>query len=345
MCDGTRAVLFDLDGTLVQTRIASWEVFRPISERYRLGVTDPEQFYRLFEHNMFKALRMLCRGEEEAAEVEAAFLRGLREDYAPTMIPGMADVVRTLASHCTLAVLTSNVTAVVRRILLANDIAYCFAHVFGGDVEPDKEHGIRRFLADAAHGCGRHCAVSYDEVGRHQGCSSPREVVLVTDTVSDVKVAVAVGIRAVGVAWGMHSETELTDAGAEFVAIWPQELLAHLLPGPAAPVICAVPPSGKNASLSGQSRAVGDDGRAADDSPFSHFSSVAAVPKASPGGVAAASGSTGKTEQARAARIRRERRTNPPGRRMPASALPRGVGFHQWTDDQLRRAVRRILPR
>lgn len=246
-----RAVLFDLDGTLVQTRIASWRIFQPISERYRLGVNDAEQFYRLFERNMFAALRELCRDERQAAEVEAAFLRGLREDYMPEMIPGMADVVRALAAHCTLGVLTSNLVCVVRRILMAHGIAYCFGHVFGGDVEPDKEHGIRRFLADAARGCGRHCAVSYDEAGHSGGRSaegsSASDVVLVTDTVSDVKAAMAAGIRAVGVAWGMHTESELIEAGAEFVAIWPQELLTHLLPGSALlrppPPTCAVPPA------------------------------------------------------------------------------------------------------
>jgi phosphoglycolate phosphatase len=68
--------------------------------------------------------------------------------------------------------------------------------------------------------------------------------VLVTDTAGDVRDARETGIRVVGVAWGMHSVDELLDAGAEFVALWPQEITAYLLgdaavepPGGA----CAVP--------------------------------------------------------------------------------------------------------
>ena len=62
---------------------------------------------------------------------------------------------------------------------------------------------------------------------------------LVTDTAGDVRDARETGIRVVGVAWGMHSVDELLDAGAEFVALWPQEITAYLL-GDAA----AEPPGG-----------------------------------------------------------------------------------------------------
>src|SRR3569833_812053 len=99
MCGGRppRAVLFVLDGTRVLSRLASWEVFRPISERFQLGVRDADEFYRLFEQNIFTALRTLCRSERQAAEVEETFQHQQQEDNTPAMIPGMADVVRALA--------------------------------------------------------------------------------------------------------------------------------------------------------------------------------------------------------------------------------------------------------
>src|SRR3569833_2457368 len=185
---------------------------------------------RLFEQNMFTALRTLCRSERQAAEVEETFLCWLCVDFSPAMIPGMADVVRALAPRRTLAVLSSNATTVVRRVLRANDLAYCFAHVFCGDVEPDKARGIERFLTDAARGCGRHCEVTYDEAGAG-AVDQDGDTVLVTDTVGDVHAAIRAGIRAVGVAWGMHSEAQLTEAGAEIVEIRTQEILSHLLNG------------------------------------------------------------------------------------------------------------------
>lgn len=238
-----RAVIFDLDGTLVQTRVASWEIFKRIDERFALGVDRPEKYFELFNGNVFRSIRRLCRDDAHAEQVNAAFLELLRTEYTPPLVPGVAEVVRRLATDCTLAVMSSNAMAVLRRVLVANDLAFCFAHVFGGDVAPDKKTAMRSFLADAGNGYGRRCAADYDEAATRRD-ADPASTVLVTDTAGDVKDARAVGIRAVGVAWGMHSVAELTGAGAEFVALWPQEIAAHLLGDAAARPprgACAVP--------------------------------------------------------------------------------------------------------
>jgi phosphoglycolate phosphatase len=238
-----QAVIFDLDGTLVQTRAASWEVFRPISEQFGLGITRPEQYFDLFRGNIYASIRSLCRDEAQSEQVKQAFLDRLREEYNPALVPGMADVVRRLAGHCTLAVMSSNTMSVLRRILTANDLAFCFAHVFSGDVTPDKRSAIRQFMADAGSGFGRRCEADYDESGNSSRPNRSRTV-LVTDTAGDVRDALAEGIQVVGVAWGMHSVEELTAAGAAFVAYWPQELAARLLgDGAAEPPTgaCALP--------------------------------------------------------------------------------------------------------
>ncbi|MHC1559086.1 HAD family hydrolase [Actinomycetospora sp. C-140] len=238
-----RAVVFDLDGTLVQTRVASWEVFEPISRRHGLGVDTPAQYFELFRGNVFSSIRGLCADDEQARAATADFLTALRAHYAPPLVPGMHAVVRRLASECTLAVMSSNAMEVLRRVLVDNELAYCFAHVFGGDVAPDKRAALRTFLADAGSGYGRRCSADYDEAGE-AARPDPSTTVLVTDTAGDVRDAREVGVRVVGVAWGMHAAQELTEAGAEFVALWPQEVLSHLLGDDAArePTgACAVP--------------------------------------------------------------------------------------------------------
>jgi phosphoglycolate phosphatase len=243
-----RAVIFDLDGTLVQTRIASWEIFERISKQFDLGIDRPEQYFDLFRGNVFESMRKLCRDDAHAGQAKEAFLQLLRSDYTPPLVPGVTDVVRRLAADCTLAVMSSNAMQVLRRVLVTNDLAFCFAHVFGGDVAPDKRTAIRAFLADSGSGFGRRCAADYDEGGQRQS-PDPSSTVLVTDTAGDVRDAIATGIRVVGVAWGMHTVAELTAAGAEFVALWPQEIAAHLL-GDAA----SRPPEGACAVPAGTGR-------------------------------------------------------------------------------------------
>lgn len=237
------AVIFDLDGTLVQTRAASWTIFSQINDRFELGIDGPEQYFDLFRSNVYSSLAKLCRDEQHAAEVKTAFLELLRNEYDPPLVPGLGDVVRRLAGHSTLAVMSSNAMQVMRRVLSANDLAFCFAHVFGGDVTPDKRTAMRVFLDDAGNSFGRRCSADYDETGLRQA-PDLSTTVLVTDTAGDVRDAREVGIRAVGVAWGMHSVQELIAAGAEFVALWPQELASHLLGAAAAEPptgTCAIP--------------------------------------------------------------------------------------------------------
>jgi phosphoglycolate phosphatase len=236
------AVLFDLDGTLVQTREASWKIFERVNAAFELGVASQEQYFRLLEDNLFHGIRRLCRDDAHSQEVARYFLAELEAHYEPDFVPGMADVVRTLAADCSLAVVSSNSTTTIRRLLTRAKVAHCFSHVFGGDVEPDKRAVVRRFLADASYLASRDCSPAYRE-GDRKTQASAADLVLVTDTTGDVKHARECGVRVVGVAWGMHPEQHLIEAGAEFVAVWPQELIAHLLSAGPGSRACGVPAS------------------------------------------------------------------------------------------------------
>lgn len=226
----TRLVAFDMDGTLVQTRAASWDVFQDTASRFGLSVRSAEEFFELFRDNFYVSLSKLCTSAEQEAEVRAHFLAGLRERYVPNFTPGMRDVVKALAARYPLAVLSSNAMAAIRRILEGEGVAECFAHVFSGEVGTSKEAVLLRLLAEPSYSHARHCEPSYVEgIG-----NDDFEVVLVTDTVGDAREASRCGVRVIGVAWGMHSRKALLAAGAETVALWPQELIPILL-DPAAP--------------------------------------------------------------------------------------------------------------
>lgn len=224
-----KAILFDLDGTLVQTRDSSWHLFSKTNKAFGLGVRTQDEYFKLLENNLFTSLRDLAGDEELYRKALAHFMNLLRHEYNPPLVPGMVDVIKSVAGVCSLAVVSSNATETIRRILTNAGLQHCFSHVFGGDVEPDKRACVRRFLSDPSYSVNRRCVPAYLEAHRPDS-PSESQVILVTDTVGDVRHAVECGIRTVGVSWGMHSEEELLKAGAEFVAIWPQEIVAHLFP-------------------------------------------------------------------------------------------------------------------
>jgi phosphoglycolate phosphatase len=221
-----RTIVFDMDGTLVQTRAASWDVFQDTARRFELPIRSAEEFFELFRDNFFERLKALCPDPALETAVREHFLQGLRDRYAPRFVPGMRDVVKALAARYPLAVMSSNAMTAIRRILEEEGLAACFAHVFSGEVGASKEAHLRQIVDEPSYGNARHCSLSYAEEDQ----TGAAEVVLITDTVGDVREAQRCGVRVIGVAWGMHGCDALRQAGAETVVMWPQELLALLLP-------------------------------------------------------------------------------------------------------------------
>ena len=257
-----RALLFDLDGTLVQTRNSSWKIFQETNSNFGLGVSSAAEFFRLFDENFFDALEALARerGVADPALVREHFQRNLRSNYLPDVVPGIGAIVRQLASSYTLMIVSSNTMESVRRVLENNGLADCFAHVFSGEVAPSKVHAIAHVLEDPTYACGRQCVPYYNEsASPHKHATS--EVMLITDTVGDITEALKAGIRVCGVAWGMHSADRLKAAGAEFVCVWPEELLVYLRDGRSTEESAGTaggPASGSCAALGSAARSAAD---------------------------------------------------------------------------------------
>lgn len=207
------AVLFDLDGTLVDTRAASWPLFAQTNREFSLGIDTREQFFAIFEGNFFESLARHIGDEHKAAAAGRHFMELIRQHYDPPFIEGVVEVVHALAASHTLAVVSSNMHATIVRLLSSGGIHQHFVTIYAGDTQPSKSAAIADFMNGgwAPNDAARRLTAD--------------QVVLVTDTVGDVGEARASGIDAIGVDWGMHTEQKLVAAGAQHVANQPRQLL------------------------------------------------------------------------------------------------------------------------
>ena len=62
------------------------------------------------------------------------------------------------------------------------------------------------------------------EAALDEALALPHDAVMIGDTSYDIEMALAAGVRAIGVGWGYHTPAELLAAGAEAVAASPAEL-------------------------------------------------------------------------------------------------------------------------
>lgn len=222
-----RAILFDIDGTLVDTRAASWELVCRDEPRSPSASTRARHSSRSSRATSSSRWRG-CAPRQPPIRSGQAPLHGSSAHALPAGDDyRLVDVVRALAPHCALAVLSTIGIEAIRRILVDAGIATCFSHVLSGEVQPRKSESMRRFLRDYRYAAQRCCSPAYREEPTGDDALESSDCVLVTDTVGDVAEAKEVGIATVGVAWGTHSERQLLDAGAKKVGRYGRRSSSH----------------------------------------------------------------------------------------------------------------------
>lgn len=221
------AVLFDLDGVLVDSRaaiarslnhalVALGRPARPEAELHPLiGPPLHEAFAELLASTGARP----AHGPDAADEVDRA-VGHYRERYRTACVeetlpvPGVAAALAALAPRLPLAVATSKPVEFARPILETLGLAGWFRGVEGPSLAARSEPKARTV--------GRALAGLGPEARRGR-------VALVGDRLHDVAAGRAHGLLTIGVTWGIGSAAELRQAGAERLVDRPAELIALLL--------------------------------------------------------------------------------------------------------------------
>lgn len=216
-------VLFDLDGTLIDTIADLADATEATLRECGRGNTDGTPVhsfddYRRFVGNGCFKLVERAMGETTPTKLQSAYERFMEiysQNYCVKTAPydGIYALLDALKERgYRLGIVTNKPQTQARRLAERLFRDYAFGCVYGGAVEgrphkPDPQV-VRLALADLH--------------------ATAEETLFVGDSDVDVYTAHNAGLTAVGATWGFRGREELERAGADILIDYPTDLLAHL---------------------------------------------------------------------------------------------------------------------
>lgn len=212
-----KLVIFDFDGTLVDSRPLILESHRIVFAEYRLPPPAPAHALSLVGKSLDVILTELAGPEAPVLEMVRSYdllLPQLRADplFAEQPFDGAGRLLQELSTtdDTLLGLATGHRTDTVGPALQALAWSDYFKTIQAADTAPSKPHPAMLLQALAA-------------------TDVPAEnAIFVGDTVFDMQMAKAAGLRSIGVSWGYHQAERLTEAGADCVVQTIDELGARI---------------------------------------------------------------------------------------------------------------------
>ena len=209
-----KLVVFDCDGTLVDSQAAICTSMDAAFAAAGLPLPDRNVVRRIVGLSLPQALLTLAPDADEtrrghALEAYKASFRSARSEgmLDEPLYPGIEALLRRLAERgSSLGVATGKSDRGLLACLARHGVRELFVTLQTADRHPSKPHPAML------------------EAALFEADVAPSEAVMVGDTVFDIAMARAAGVRAVGVAWGYHEPAELLEAGAVGVAQSAEEL-------------------------------------------------------------------------------------------------------------------------
>lgn len=210
-----RLAIFDCDGTLVDSQA---DICQAMEECFAgAGLEKParERTRRVVGLSLVEAMAAMLPAAERHVHValaegyKRAFQRlrgnGLVEE---PLYEGIAELLEALeADGWLLGVATGKSDRGLRLCLEGHGLHPRFVTLQTADRHPSKPHPsmIEQAMAEAG--------------------AAPATTMMIGDTSFDMTMARAAGVTAIGVGWGYHDAQELLDAGADFIAGRPSDIL------------------------------------------------------------------------------------------------------------------------
>ena len=197
--------LFDFDGVLVDSLAVYEERVKLCLEKIGSPVIrSRDDFLDLFDDNFYEGV--IRKGIDLAAFLRASASIS-NDDDCDRMLPftALLPVLTKLGEKNVLAVISSNVSRVIRPVLSKHGFSGCFRDILGADFSYSKRekiiHAMKLFQGEADR------------------------TYYICDTTGDIKEAQQAGIKTIAVTWGWHSKEKLETVKPDYLIEAVDELL------------------------------------------------------------------------------------------------------------------------
>ena len=202
-----KLIIFDFDGTLVDSRSLIWESHRIVFAEFQLPAPSPADSLALVGKSLDVILTELAGPTAPILEMVRAYdllLPQLRADpaFAERPFDGVGDLLCELSStsDTVLGMATGHRSDTLAPALETLRWNGFFRTIQAADMAPSKPHPGMLLQALAATGV------------------TPENAIFIGDTTFDMEMARAARLRSIGVGWGYHQTDRLVSAGAHRVA-------------------------------------------------------------------------------------------------------------------------------
>ncbi len=212
-----KAILFDLDGTLVNSLADLADCCNFALEKFGFPTHTTDKYNYFVGDGMKKLVERIipegCLGTENEQKVYDCFLDRYKTEYCNKTLPyeGVNELLRALHLRGYKLAIISNKNELMAKAVAEKLLPNCFSAVFGKreDFPPKPDAALTLKLIE--------------ELGL-----SPQNCILIGDSGMDMKTAVNSGLLCIGALWGFREKDELISSGADYLANKPLDILELL---------------------------------------------------------------------------------------------------------------------
>ena len=210
-----KAVIFDLDGTLLNTLYDLGDSMNSVLKRHGFPGHDYESYKYMIGDGVEYLVRRALPESVNDEDSVTGYISEYRSEYAKNWknktIPydGIVELIENLISLKLKIAVFSNkphdaTQLCIREFFPLSEFDIVLGHMSGKNPKPDPGGAIE--IAEKFN-------------------IPPNQIIYLGDTNVDMKTAVAAGMYPVGVLWGFRTEKELLENGAKAIIKKPDELL------------------------------------------------------------------------------------------------------------------------